>query len=647
MNINIKLDKNFTTVFNKLKQQYGQQLQKLNGFSDSQLNYTDFIDNFVDKNNVANASIDANANVGVKDVTSLLNEMNKPHMKLLSFNKIFTQINKKYGYSTAVQWLTNQWLGNFYLHDAFNSSFLSYCFSYDLTDLATKGLYFIKNFNAQPPKHLTTYTDFVTQYISWVSNRTSGGCSIPNFLIWSFYFWKKDVENGYFVKSPEYYRDQEFQRHIFKLNQPFLRVTQCAYVTMTIMDKDYLVQLFGGMQYPDGSFVVDYIDEIIEYQKAFIDVIHATRRQCMFTFPVLTYSLLYDYDENKFVNQQFARWCSDANSYWMDSNFSVDNSVTALASCCRLRNDVNDISLGKFSSIGGSALQVGSVKVNSINLARIAYQSNKDEDKYLTILKERCQLCCKVLNVVRDIIRRNVEKGLLPNYSLKMINIDKQYSTIGICALFEAVKYFDYIQYDQLGYLSYTDKGLQFAKRIFDVVTQVKQSFSETTGYRYNIQQIPGERACAIFCQKDKLLFKNIEITKTLYSNQWVGLGQKCSIQQRIRVGQILDGYMGGGVISHYNMDSPFNNHETAWNMLNYIAKHHIPYFAFNGKQHSCQHNHGFYEDVCPICGGEVVTDWTRIVGFTVPTSSFSKERLEQYNQRKWSNQLDFENIFD
>ena len=90
MNINIKLDKNFTTVFNKLKQQYGQQLQKLNGFSDSQLNYTDFIDNFVDKNNVANASIDANANVGVKDVTSLLNEMNKPHMKLLSFNKIFT-----------------------------------------------------------------------------------------------------------------------------------------------------------------------------------------------------------------------------------------------------------------------------------------------------------------------------------------------------------------------------------------------------------------------------------------------------------------------------------------------------------------------------------------------------------------------------
>lgn len=646
MNINIKLDKNFTTVFNKLKQEYGEQFLRLNGFADAQLNYGDFIDNFVEKNNVANASIDANANVGVKDVTSLLNEMNKPHMKLLSFNKIFYQLNKKYGYGVATEWLTNEWLGKFYLHDSFNSSFLSYCFSYDLTDLATKGLYFINNFNAQPPKHLTTFTDFVTQYISWVSNRTSGGCSIPNFLVWSFYFWKKDVENGYYIKTPEYYRDQEFQRHIFKLNQPFLRVIQCAYVTMTIMDKDYLVQLFGGMEYPDGTFVIDYIDEIIEYEKAFMQVVHQTRRQNMFTFPVISYSLLFDYDKNKFVNEQFARWCSDCNSYWLDANFSIDDTVTALASCCRLRNDVNDISLGKFSSIGGSALEVGSIKVNSINLARIAYESNKNQEEYLKILKERCELCCKVLNVVRDIIKRNVEKGLLPNYTLGMININKQYSTIGICALFEAVKYFGYIEYDQFGYLNYTDKGLHFAKRVFDAVTQIKQKYSQLTGYRYNIEQIPGQRACAIFCQKDKKIFPNIQINQALYSNQWIGLGQKCSIQERVRVGQVLDSYMGGGVISHYNMDAPFNNNETAWKMLNYIAQHHIPYFAFNGRQHTCKYNHAFYQDTCPICGGEIETDWTRIVGFATPVKTFSAERTQEYNKRQWNDPLEFDKLF-
>ncbi len=46
---------------------------------------------------------------------------------------------------------------------------------------------------------------------------------LPSFLIYSYYFWKKDVEAGYYTKSPEYYRDQEAQRFIFKLNQPFLR----------------------------------------------------------------------------------------------------------------------------------------------------------------------------------------------------------------------------------------------------------------------------------------------------------------------------------------------------------------------------------------------------------------------------------------
>ena len=52
---------------------------------------------------------------------------------------------------------------------------------------------------------------------------------LPSFLVYSFYFWKKDCEAGFFIKSPEYYRDQEFQRIIYKLNQPYLRVNQSAF----------------------------------------------------------------------------------------------------------------------------------------------------------------------------------------------------------------------------------------------------------------------------------------------------------------------------------------------------------------------------------------------------------------------------------
>ncbi len=57
MNINVKLSKNFVTGFNKMQEAYGEELAKVNGFADTQLSYTDFIDQFVDKDTVADETI--------------------------------------------------------------------------------------------------------------------------------------------------------------------------------------------------------------------------------------------------------------------------------------------------------------------------------------------------------------------------------------------------------------------------------------------------------------------------------------------------------------------------------------------------------------------------------------------------------------
>ena len=46
---------------------------------------------------------------------------------------------------------------------------------------------------------------------------------IPNVLVWTYYFWKKDVDAGYILKNPEYYAKQAFQKIIYRLNQPFMR----------------------------------------------------------------------------------------------------------------------------------------------------------------------------------------------------------------------------------------------------------------------------------------------------------------------------------------------------------------------------------------------------------------------------------------
>ena len=40
------------------------------------------------------------------------------------------------------------------------------------------------------------------------------------------------------------------------------------------------------MEFPDGTFAIDYEEDIIEYQKAFMKVVSDIRSQEMFTFPV-------------------------------------------------------------------------------------------------------------------------------------------------------------------------------------------------------------------------------------------------------------------------------------------------------------------------------------------------------------------------
>lgn len=961
MEINIRLDRNFTIALNKLKSEFGEALAELNGLGMRQLSYTDFIDNFVDKNSVADASIDGNANVGHKDIVSLENEMSKPHEKLLSMNKIFCEITKKYGLQTANDWLRCEWVGQFYLHDAYNSSMKSYCFAYDITDLVEKGLYFIDNFNNQPPQHLNTFTDFVGEFVSYNCNRTSGAVGLPSFLVYSYYFWRKDCEEGYYIKSPEYYRDQSFQEIIYRLNQPYLRGgIQSAFTNFSIFDHPYLESIFGGKEFPDGSFVIDCIDEIIEYQKAFMRVLSEIRTKNMMTFPVLTYALLRR--GGKFVDEDFAKWCCEHNMKWGDSNFFISEDVTSLSNCCfagdqmcltkngehvhlmtfrelyeseycykkhltiyhngswvpgkvirvpkkkmfkivtsnkkemivtedhvfptlsgdkradklttedylmancrpldacsrkdmkltheqgyligvalkkieffgdpgdiddpvrmyipvgmsqeilrhikramtdfgvssgwsftmipgeefvpvviediktcmfirqyvsgmmeterelnldvllqsrefregilagyydadyhtdynihtiseKLRDQlevlINSVglnctidsynerdvmvstagvirqqrvkdyrihwyaksnrrkfdnifivrnnceyfrvlsvepcayreeytycfemenqkepyftlpngiishncrlvsnvdNLGYFNSIGGTALEVGSVKVNTINLARIAYEVTAEDFKgeYLWILKQRVELCLKALDCIRHIIVRNAEKGLLPNYTKHLINIKSQYNTIGIIGIYECMEAFGFTVKDEFGNVSYTDEGVEFAKQILATINETKEEFAKDKDYMVNVEQIPGERAASVLMQKDMLFYPNEAYTLPLYGNQWIPLGIKTTLYEKVRLSAILDKACNGGSIVHVSIDAPFQNFDTAWRMLNYIADQGVTYFAFNLRISACKNNHGFYGDTCPECGEPKVTTYQRIVG--------------------------------
>jgi ribonucleoside-triphosphate reductase (formate) len=168
MQIDIKLDKNFEHEFNILCDKYGKEMTTINGFANRNLNLSEFIDNFIDSENTANSTIDANANVQSKDVVNLINEIPKPYLKLLGYNKLFYEASKKYGLERAKEMLEAEWKGNIFIHNSSDISFRPYCFNYDLEQLATKGMFFIGNIHTGPAKHLTTFCDHLLEFISWV-----------------------------------------------------------------------------------------------------------------------------------------------------------------------------------------------------------------------------------------------------------------------------------------------------------------------------------------------------------------------------------------------------------------------------------------------------------------------------------------------
>ena len=252
MDVGIKLNKNFVAAINRMERKYGEKFLRLNGFGNENLNFSSFIDRFTqDNDKLVDLSVNPSANMAQKDIVTMINTMNEPHAKLLAFNKIFYEITKKYGRDAANEWLENVWNGSLYMHDAPSSSYMPYCWAMTLQPIAEKGLFFIDQFPTRPAKHLTTFCDHVLETISYMSNRQAGAVGLPDLLVYMYYFWREDVKNNHMLRDPEYYARQCIQKVIYDMNQPYLRITQSAFTNVSIMD-----------------------------------VVHETRRDHAFTFPV-------------------------------------------------------------------------------------------------------------------------------------------------------------------------------------------------------------------------------------------------------------------------------------------------------------------------------------------------------------------------
>lgn len=360
--IPISLSEDFEEKLQALKRNYPYSIMNICGLQPKQMDFAGYIRDFCESNSLADSSVDGTSNQTAKDVVGLENDIYKPIFKMIAYNKIHTKMSEKYGSFVADDWLASEYLGKSYLHDAWSSTLIPYCYAYDLTKLAKEGLFFLNYtgtvpYNNQPAQHLDTFINHVKEFVSFTSNRQAGACGLPNLILWMFYFFKKDAESGYNgchvgaggklgIEDYEHldyndqnvkYFSQAVQSFIYAVNQPYLRNSvQSAFTNISIFDHEYAHALFDGVEFPDGTLAIDYIDQFVEIQKLFMSVVATIRRVSMFTFPVISISLLTEDHGKKtahFKDEKFAKWASDHNTQWFDSNIFLDSTVTSLSNC--------------------------------------------------------------------------------------------------------------------------------------------------------------------------------------------------------------------------------------------------------------------------------------------------------------------------
>ena len=139
----------------------------------------------------------------------------------------------------------------------------------------------------------------------------------------------------------------------------------------------------------------------------------------------------------------------------------------------------------------------------------------------MALLKDVVESNCKILDVQRHIIQRNIEKGLLHNFDTKMVEMKYLYSSLGIMGIYETMKFFGYTYEDEFGNTYYKDEAYAFGQRIFKAIHAIKDAFLIDKDYHMNLEAVPGETMAARFQQADEMLYPN-EVIKDLplYANQ-------------------------------------------------------------------------------------------------------------------------------
>ena len=431
-------------------------------YRDKQSHYRELIskikyqDSYINssENAATSSETDGNANVVSKNVATLESEDRKRENREIQRYRMKKKLKKMFP-EVASQYIKDLEHHIIYTHDEASTSVLKqYCMAVSLYPLMVEGVGNIDGVTPGPPNDLQSFSGQVTNLIFLLSSQCKGAVAVGSYFVALNYYIIKEYGPIWYEKldcvcTSEYslirrtIKDsiiKAFKQFVWGINQPAgNRSYQSPFTNISYYCKTYFEALFGEFYYPDGT--KPEWKAIDTLQRMFMQWFNEIRLKQILTFPVETFAMVHDGED--IVDKEYKQLCAEMYAKGHSFFTYISDSADSLASCCRLRNEMNENTFSPTSGLTG--VKTGSCNVISLNMNRIVQDWCKEIGGVPTVGNQHDSLKFYLIDILDRVYKYHIayktmlyeweDKGMYASSNGGYINIKDLYSTIGINGL--------------------------------------------------------------------------------------------------------------------------------------------------------------------------------------------------------------------
>ena len=574
-----------------------------------------FIQHYMAAHNAADGStMDANANVTHKNIATLESELLKDVFVQINRAQVSRKIGELFGDDLAREYVRQIEAHEIYVHD--ETSLKPYCVSVTMYPFLRDGLTKLGG-ESRAPQHLASFCGSFINFVFAVSAQFAGAVATVEFITYFDYFARKDFGDDY-LNNHRSEIENALQQVVYSINQPAAaRGYQSVFWNISLYDRYYFDAMFGDFVFPD--FTKPVWTSVSRLQKFFLNWFNQERNKAVLTFPVVTAAMLTDHGKCKdgeFADT-LAHELSVGNSFFVYQSDNPDS----LASCCRLRNQIEDRTFSY--SLGAGGVATGSINVITINMNRLV-QDGRD-------LAAEVDKIHRYQYAYRKLMEEYQAAGLLPVYDAGFISLDKQFLTIGINGMVEAAE-------SQGIQAAYTPEYVDFVQSRLKIIFEANKVASAKYGVKFNTEFVPAENLGVKNAKWDKA--DGYFVPRDCYNSYFyvVEDDKTNALDKFLLHGRELIDWLDGGSALHLNLDEalPQSGFRA---LLDIAAKTGCNYFCTNVKIticNQCEHIDKRTLTACSACGSPDIDYGTRVIGYLKRVSAFSQGRRKEHALRHY-----------